>query len=242
MSKAPANTGPGKNGPDKGGLGKGGSGRGGSGKGGSGKGEQMEMATGAPPPKPPFSRPFSVEELLRRPEEPLTLTADPDELAALANEDGVVSIEALKAAFKIARQGKNIRVTGQVRASVTQECVVTLEPFSTEIVEDVDVRYAFPAAPVPQPRESGRMSRRRAQDLMVDHRPAPPVFAAHEEDDPPDTIIDGKIDLGALAAEFMALGLDPYPRKPGVAFAEIVDDEIVDESPFAQLSDFKKEN
>ena len=27
-----------------------------------------------------------------------------------------------------------------------------------------------------------------------------------------------QIDLGALAAEFLALGLDPYPRKPGVAF------------------------
>ncbi len=36
-------------------------------------------------------------------------------------------------------------------------------------------------------------------------------------EDPPDPIIDGKIDLGALAAEFFALGLDPYPRKPGVA-------------------------
>ena len=31
-------------------------------------------------------------------------------------------------------------------------------------------------------------------------------------------MIDGKIDLGALAAEFFALGLDPYPRKPGAEF------------------------
>ena len=38
-------------------------------------------------------------------------------------------------------------------------------------------------------------------------------------EDAPDPIVDGKIDLGALAAEFLALGLDPYPRKPGVAFA-----------------------
>jgi hypothetical protein len=77
----------------------------------------------------------------------------------------------------------------------------------------------------------------------MEHRPAPaPVIATHEEDDPPDTIIDGKIDLGALAAEFMALGLDPYPRKPGVAFAEIVDDEVIEESPFAQLAGLKKDD
>ncbi len=222
MSKAPAKSGPVKGEPVK--------------------GEQTGMATGAPPPKPPFSRPFSVEELLRRPEEPLTLTADPDELAALASEVGVVSIEALKAVLKIVKQGKEVRVTGEIRASVTQECVVTLEPFASEIAEDVDVRFAFPAAPIPsQHREGGRMSRRRAQDMM-DHRPAPPVLPTHEEDDPPDTIIDGKIDLGALAVEFMALGLDPYPRKPGAAFAEMVDDEVVDESPFAQLAGFKKDD
>ena len=46
----------------------------------------------------------------------------------------------------------------------------------------------------------------------------------------------------ALAAEFMALGLDPYPRKPGVAFAEIVDDEVIEESPFAQLAGLKKDD
>ena len=208
------------------------------------KGEHTTGAgAGAAPPKPPFSRPFSVDELLRRPDEPLTLTADPDELLALAREDGVASIEALKAVLKINKQGKDVRVTGEVRASVTQECVVTLEPFTSVIVDAVDVRFAFPAGPPPsQPRDGARLSRRRAQDLL-EHRPAPaPVIATHEEDDPPDTIIDGKIDLGALAAEFMALGLDPYPRKPGVAFAEIPDEEAADESPFAQLAGLKKDN
>ncbi|MDP2356426.1 MAG: DUF177 domain-containing protein [Beijerinckiaceae bacterium] len=213
-------------------------------KGGAVKdGQTTGGGAGAAPPKPPFSRSFSVDELLRRPEEALTITAEPDELLALAREDGVASIEALKAVLKINKQGKEVRVTGEVRASVTQECVVTLEPFTSEIVEDVDVRFAFPVGPPPsQPRDGARLSRRRAQDLL-EHRPAPaPVIATHEEDDPPDTIIDGKIDLGALAAEFMALGLDPYPRKPGVAFAETGDEEAADESPFAQLAGLKKEN
>ena len=38
------------------------------------------------------------------------------------------------------------------------------------------------------------------------------------DEDDPDPVIDGKIDLGALTAEFFALGLDPYPRKPGAEF------------------------
>jgi hypothetical protein len=38
------------------------------------------------------------------------------------------------------------------------------------------------------------------------------------EDDPPEPIVDGIIDLGAVTLEFLALALDPYPRKPGVSF------------------------
>jgi pimeloyl-ACP methyl ester carboxylesterase len=37
-------------------------------------------------------------------------------------------------------------------------------------------------------------------------------------EDEPDPIIDGAVDLGGLAVEFMILALDPYPRKPGVEF------------------------
>jgi hypothetical protein len=51
----------------------------------------------------------------------------------------------------------------------------------------------------------------------------------------PDPIVDGKIDLGALAAEFFALGLDPYPRKPGVEFEPPVEEEEDKESPFSAL-------
>ncbi len=36
--------------------------------------------------------------------------------------------------------------------------------------------------------------------------------------DPPEPIVNGFIDLGQLAAEFLVLGLDPYPRKPGAEF------------------------
>lgn len=189
----------------------------------------------------PFSRPFTVEELLRRPDDPVKLTALPEEMTALAQADGLPAVAALSAEFRVNRQGKDIRVTGEVRARVTQECVVTLEPFETDVVESVDVRFAFaPPPPPPPPREGERMSRRRAAQAQEQRRHQPaPEFPAHEEDDPPDAIVDGKIDLGALAAEFMALGLDPYPRKPGAEFAAVQDDEPADESPFARLGQLK---
>ena len=193
----------------------------------------------------PFSRPFTVEELLRRPDEPVKIAATPDELTAVARADGLPSVASLSAEFKVNRQGKDIRVAGEVRARVTQECVVTLEPFESDVIEPVDVRFAFaPPPPPPAPREGERLSRRRASQAQQEHRsqPVPEHFPSHEEDDPPDPIVDGKIDLGALAAEFMALGLDPYPRKPGVEFAAVQEDATRDESPFAGLAPLRKED
>lgn len=52
--------------------------------------------------------------------------------------------------------------------------------------------------------------------------------------DEPDPIIDGKVDLGVLAAEFFALGLDPYPRKPGASFKP-PDEQRAKDSPFSAL-------
>ena len=58
------------------------------------------------------------------------------------------------------------------------------------------------------------------------------------EYEPPDEIVNGQIDLGALTAEFLALGLDPYPRKPGVDFSyQDAPDEK--DSPFAALGKLK---
>ena len=59
-----------------------------------------------------------------------------------------------------------------------------------------------------------------------------------EAEDPPDPLVGDHIDLGAVAREFVALGLDPYPRKPGVVFA-YEEDAPGEESPFARLAALK---
>lgn len=146
----------------------------------------------------------------------VTMEADAREREALAADFGLPGIGQLKADFHIAHTSLGLRVTGKVRARVTQTCSVTLEPFESDVNESVSVDYA-----------SGR------QHTIEDHE----GFAA---DDPPDEIIDGKIDLGALAAEFVALGLDPYPRKPGVDFSYRDDEGAAALSPFAKLADAAK--
>ena len=48
------------------------------------------------------------------------------------------------------------------------------------------------------------------------------------------------VDLGAIATEFLLLGIDPYPRKPGVVFEALADDEYDTAQPFSALAALKK--
>ena len=51
--------------------------------------------------------------------------------------------------------------------------------------------------------------------------------------------MDGVVDLGAIATEFLILGLDPYPRKPGAVF-EPPRERDSDGGAFAALAGWSK--
>ena len=58
-------------------------------------------------------------------------------------------------------------------------------------------------------------------------------------EDAPEPLVGNAIDLGAIATEFLILGLDPYPRKPDVVFeTPPAGDEPA--HPFAALAGLKK--
>ena len=153
----------------------------------------------------PFSRFVRVESVPEGGVEH-SVEANEAERRALAELNGLAAIGRLTAKFALRRAGRGIiRVRGEVHAEATQTCVVSLEPFDVVLDEPVDVRFAAAV---------GESVSRRGPPITAAEASA---FAIGDEDEP-DPIVDGKIDLGALAAEFMVLGLDPYPRKPGVDF------------------------
>ena len=65
-----------------------------------------------------------------------------------------------------------------------------------------------------------------------------PSAAKADEDEPPDPLVGGVLDLGALATEFLMLAIDPYPRKEGVQFAPPKVEEG-GQHPFAALATLK---
>lgn len=197
------------------------------------------MRTGKAPrqprsPRGPFARPFDVCSLkgeARR----VDVTATPEECAAVAEAVALPGIAALQASFRIVpRAGDRVELDGRVRATVTQTCVVSLEPFDSAIEQPVALSFAPEAIPVPEPRGRGGRGEVEVASPM-------PVGGNDDQEDPPDPILDDTIDLGAVAVEFMVLGLDPYPRKPGVHFDDMVVGEKDAPAPsaFAALARLK---
>ena len=171
-----------------------------------------------------FSRLVRVDALPRE-GRVMTIEANPAEREDLASFYKLPAIAALTATLRLDPWGQGgARVTGAVHGELTQVCVVSLEPFPATVDEDVDVRFA--------PRTAANPRSTAVQDTET--------FSLADEDEP-DPVIDGKIDLGALTAEFFALGLDPYPRKPGAILDEERTNSEPTDSPFAALAQRDKD-
>lgn len=143
-----------------------------------------------------------------------SINADPAECAALAALFGLPRIEMLAGDFVLtATKHGAIDAQLSMHAKVTQFCVVTLEPFDAELVEDAALRF------IPE----------------SEFDDSPFTEFGPEDAEGPDEIpyANESIDLGAALAEQLALALDPYPRKPG---AELPEDAVDGHSsPFASL-------
>lgn len=163
----------------------------------------------------PLSYPIIVERI---PEggKSVVVTADETARAALAREISSPGVTELVGTFELTRRGRRVSLEGRVKARLTRLCVVTLEPFEVVVDEPVKMRFSEPE----------REDKRGEVDIAADAI------------DPPDPIVDGRIDLGQVTAEFLTLSLDPYPRKPGVVFEEKVID-VPATSPFAALAALK---
>lgn len=180
-------------------------------------------------PDQPFSYAVNVGHVSGNPVA-VRLEADEREREALARTWEVTAIHSLSAEFQVQRWKRDgVRVSGTVRAEVEQPCVVTLEPVFQTIDEPVSALF------VPEGSRLARMTPDGEGEIVVEA----------EGPDMPEPFSGDSIDLGAVAAEFVAMAINHYPRKPGAVFEGVEDsDEIAEEiaeapSPFAALKDWK---
>lgn len=163
-------------------------------------------------------------------EQHILLEPSAAELARIAKAYEIGGVEALTADLHVKPWHKaGVWVTGRIRGQLNRTCVITLEPF----VEELDDRFDRTFEPV-----SSRA--RRPKDLNDDGE----IEIDLESLDPPDVMVDGVLDLGAIVCEQIALNIDPFPKKPGaelpVAAVDEDDDDEAAPSPFAALAKLKE--
>ena len=152
------------------------------------------------------------------------LEANAVECAALAVRFELVSVESLVGDLIIERiKGSEIiRVRGRMSAEIQQFCVISGETVRGNLVESVDERFSS------------------SDETGIE------IEIAFEEENPPEPIMEGKIDLAEIIAQYLAVAIDPYPRAPGAKIPQQYQDEEGDmletrKNPFEVLSSLQRE-
>ena len=165
-------------------------------------------------PAPEFSRLISADQLGAG-ETVERLSPTERERRALAERFELDSLDRLEATVRLRRRpGGVIEARGHLEAVLAQPCVVTLDPVPATLSEDFRVLFAPEA------------------DL------AGAEVIINPEQDAPEPLLDGRIDLGELVAQQLGLALDPYPRSPGAVLEAATDPSggAGKPSPFADLA------
>jgi hypothetical protein len=159
---------------------------------------------------------------------PVAIDADATQRARLAADHGLLAVDRYRVDLLVAPWKRDgVKVTGKVEADILQESVISLEAIENHISEEVAAIF------LPEGSKLGGYGFEERGELVLDP----------EGPDVPETFSGDTIDVGALAEQFFALGIDPYPRKPGETLERVqdedLDEEVGSDSPFAKLNALK---
>lgn len=168
-----------------------------------------------------FSYPLIVDEI-SGPEKVYRLNADEEQRAYIAEIFKVPGVKSFTAELRVKNQHKihRLEVSGTVDAELEQTSVISLENFIKPYHNDFTIVY------------DTKLTAKDLKELEFDF-----------DDDIPDIVEDGQIDLAAIAMEQIALIIDDFPRKKDESFEAYSEfDEETSEAanPFAVLAQLKK--
>jgi hypothetical protein len=137
---------------------------------------------------------------------PVTIEADERQRHLLAQEHGLLGVGSFQANLVVSNwKGDGVRVSGRVVADVTQACVISLDPVEAHVEAEISALF------VPENSRLAKVHAGHREEILLDA----------DGTDGPEPFSGEKIDVGALAEEYFALAIAPYPRKEGVHLEEI---------------------
>ena len=168
-----------------------------------------------------FSYPLIVEDISSG-EKHYHITASKENLEEITDILKVPEVEKFESDIytKLNKKEHLLKVWGKVDAELRLQSVISLEYFSKNYSPEFEVLYDTKAT----------VNSQREEDVSFD-------------EDLPDIVVNGKIDLAEIALEQLALVLEDYPRQAGEIFEwknEFSEEEDKKENPFKILEKLKK--
>ncbi len=156
------------------------------------------------------------------PAEPVVITANAGERAAMAQRFGVTAIPALEAIITLDTDSDAVTAKGTLTAEIEQPCALTGDDFTYPVNDQIDLRF-IPASLAPS----------YAPDEEVELESGDLDVIEYDGD---------AFDLGEAVAQSLALAIDPYREGPdanAVRKAGLVSSEEAS-GPFAALAALRK--
>lgn len=164
------------------------------------------------------------------------ISPNESERKAIAKRLDLVSLDSLDAELKVRRQSRGhvVEVSGTFHARVTQRCVVSLDPLQVDITDSFEAWYAD---------HDQALSFKRAQHEAMSKREMMDLPMLEEQEDP-EPIENGRIDLAELVVQYLSLAIEPYPHKEGSDYENKEPEraaprESLRPNPFAALKNWR---
>lgn len=168
-----------------------------------------------------FSYPIQIDKLTLA-ERKFSLEADEGEKAWIAEVFQVEGVKIFKASLSVKKEKNSslIRVFGEVEAELKQKSIISLEDFWKRYETEFEVFFDTKA--------TYTQIREEFEDI---------------NEEAPEPVVNGEIDLAAVAMEQIAILIDDYPRQEGEVFefeSEFDEETTAANNPFAVLGKIKK--
>lgn len=141
-----------------------------------------------------------------------SLKPDAEMRRAISRWLGILELPAFEAEVQLVPAHSGWRLSGKLSGQAVQACGLTLEPVEETVRESFDLDLVE----APEGEETSEV------EITLD-------------ENAPDLVTDGRIDVSRHVLEHLSLALDPFPRKPGAVFEP--PEETAEISPFAVLKD-----
>lgn len=168
---------------------------------------QLKQPNKAELPQSEWFFPFNVENVPSA-GKTVKMVAEAQFLKAIAERLEVLEVKSLSAEIRLTMQngGHTLNVTGNFKAEIVQECIITLQPVAATLEDDFEAWYADHDKAIP-------FNRAKHNQKAIEEGDEVQIL---EEKDDPEALIDGQVDLGEVVIQFLSLSVNPYPRAEGV--------------------------